>query len=149
MPRENGIDEIEVHVATLCLDERDGALRVLIGKRADNRKIYPDLWECGGGQVRRGQTFQEAVRTQMKDEFGLDIEILFPSGNYKIETEGKIIPGIRFVCRPKPGQTVKIDNVEIVDFKWVTPEEFGSFDLIPGLADDILQAAAMRAKLAG
>ena len=148
MPRENGIDEIEVHVATLCMEEKDGILRILIGKRAANRKIFPGLWECGGGQVRRNQTFKEAVIAQMRDEFGLDVEVLFSLDDYHIETEGKIIPGIRFVCRPKPGQAVRIDNVEIVEFHWVPPKELGSYDTIPGVAEDIHRAFDMHAKLA-
>ena len=141
MPREEGIHEIEVHVATLCLEEHNGALRILIGKRLDSRKIYPGLWECGGGQVHRNQTFKEAVVEQMRDEFGIDVDVLFPVGDYKIETEGKIIPGIRFVCRPnRPGQEVKIDSREHTDFRWITPEEVEKYEMIPGVGEDIRQA---------
>jgi 8-oxo-dGTP pyrophosphatase MutT (NUDIX family) len=140
MPRENGTDEIEVHVATLCLEERDGVLKILIGKRAANRKIYPGLWECGGGQVRKGQTFQDAVKAQMKDEFGLEADVLFPLGDYAIETEGKLIPGMRYVCRPRAGQTIRLNPVELVDYKWVTLADLPAHDTIPGLAADIQQA---------
>ena len=48
MPRENGIHEIEVHVAALCFSEKNGKTKLLIGKRAKNRQIFPDYWECGG-----------------------------------------------------------------------------------------------------
>ncbi len=147
MPRENGIDEIEVHVATLCFEKQNSVQRVLIGKRALNRKIYPGLWECGGGQVRKGQTFQGAVKTQMHDEFGLDVDVLFSLNDYKIETEGKVIPGMRFVCRPKAGQRVKIDGKEHTEFKWVTPEEVRTYDLIPGLLQDIRMALDWQTKL--
>lgn len=136
MPRETGIDEIEVHIATLCFDGD----KILIAKRTDSRKIYPGLWECGGGQVRRGQTFQEAVKAQMKDEFGLNVDVLFSTNDYKIETEGKIIPGIRFVCRPKPGQTVKLDPAEHTEYRWASPQDLPSFNLIPGLLNDLRQA---------
>lgn len=147
MPREKGIDEIEVHVATLCFETLDGVQRVLIGKRAPNRKIYPDLWECGGGQVRKGQTFQDAVRAQMHDEFGLDVDVLFSLNDYKIETEGKVIPGIRFVCRPKSSQRAKICSSEHVEFKWVTVEEMRTYDLIPGLLQDVRMALDWQKKL--
>jgi isopentenyldiphosphate isomerase len=140
MSRENGIDEIEVHVATLCLEEQDGVLRILIGKRAPNRKIYPGLWECGGGQVHKGQTFQDAVKAQMKDEFGLEVDVLFSLNDYKIETEGKIIPGICFLCSPRPGQTVRLNPAELVDYKWVTLAALSTHDTIPELASDIQQA---------
>lgn len=147
MPREKGIDEIEVHVATLCFEEQDGALRVLVAKRTGSRKIHPGLWECGGGQVRKGQTFQDAVKTQARDEFGLEIDVLFSANDYKIETEGKVIPGIRFVCRPKPGQTVKLDPAEHTEFRWVAPDDLSSLPAIPGLAEEVRQAVVLYKKL--
>lgn len=140
MPREEGIDEIEVHVATLCIDDRDDRPLILIGKRTETRKIFPGLWECGGGQVRRNQTFRDAVKAQMRDEFGLEIDVLFSLDDYSIETDHKIIPGIRFVCRPRPGQTIHLNPAELTEFKWITVDEMLSFPMIPGLDSDIRRA---------
>lgn len=140
MAREDGIDEIEVHVATMCVEEKDGQPRVLIGKRTDQRKLYPGLWECGGGQVRQGQTFQEAVKAQARDEFGLEVDVLCSLNDYAIKTGDKIIPGIRFLCRPHPGQSVRINPSEFDEFKWATPAELPALAMIPGLEADIAAA---------
>ncbi|NTU76651.1 MAG: NUDIX domain-containing protein [Alphaproteobacteria bacterium] len=147
MPREKEIHEIEVHVAGLCLEEREDSLYVLIGKRAANRNLFPDFWECGGGQVHRNETFTEAVKRQMNEEFGLEVDVMFPFRSYSIKTENKIIPGVGFVCVPRGGQKIQIDNVELVDHKWVTPKDMKDYATIPGLCEDVQIGIEMYLKL--
>lgn len=147
MPREQGIHEIEVHVSCLCLEKREGKLHFLIGKRSSNRQLFPNLWECGGGQVNTNETFPKAVMRQMHEEFGLDVDVLFPYRDYAINAEGKIIPGVGFVCVPNSKQDVKIDNIELIDFKWVTQDSISNYDMIEGIPADVAKGIEMYEKL--
>ena len=137
MQREKEIHEIEVHVAGLCIRESSGDIDFLIGKRAADRLIFPGFWECGGGQVHKGESFVDAVKFHMKEEFGIDVEVLFPFATYRIELKDKMIPGLRFICRIKNGETVNIDQQELVDFRWISLKEIDNFDMIPGLIEEI------------
>jgi 8-oxo-dGTP pyrophosphatase MutT (NUDIX family) len=109
--------------------------------------IFPSFWECGGGQVHKGESFIEAVKYHMKEEFGLNVEVLFPVCTYTINLPNKVIPGIRFVCHLKDPQDIHIDGEEIVDHKWILPSELKHFNLIPGLSDDVLLAVEYYKKL--
>lgn len=91
-----------------------------------------------GGQVHIGETFVEAVQLQMIEEFGIEVDVLYPFCTYCIDLENKIIPGIRFICKPKARQEVHIDNKEIVQYRWASIEKLSNINMIPGLKEDIL-----------
>jgi len=142
--RESHIDRIEVHVSGICFHEHN----VLVAKRSSTRKIYPGFWECGGGQVRIGENFEEAVLRQLKEELGVTAQIIKPFKTYEIqapETNQKKIPGLRFVCRLlgfMDGSSPKISN-EHTEWKLLAIEELGKVKLIPGLKEDILEAYSL------
>jgi isopentenyldiphosphate isomerase len=139
MQREKEIHEIEVHVASLCIRETLTNFEFLIGKRANDRLIFPGFWECGGGQVHKGKSFIEAVEYHMKEEFGIQVDVLFPFCTYKIDLKEKMIPGVRFICRVRPNETVKIDHQELVDHRWISLAEINDYNMIPGLREDIMK----------
>ena len=141
MARENGIHKIEVHVAGFCFDlEHEEGPRCLIAKRASTRELYPDLWECGGGQMKAGESFPKALTRQFLEEFGLDIEVLFPFGDYFIPTENDGIPGMKFVCSTSGEQDVILDPEEHTQYAWVREEDLKKYTLIDGLAEDIAES---------
>ncbi|WP_066794514.1 NUDIX domain-containing protein [Sphingomonas soli] len=141
MTREDGIHRIEAHVSGVCISS-EGHDRVLLGKRADWRQLFPSHWECGGGQVLLNQSFDEAVRAHLHDEFGLTIGTVQPFCTYAIQlSDGGVIPGLRFVCPISPEAQVTIDNRQIVEFAWVPLEKLPDYRTIPGLAEEILEGA--------
>jgi len=83
--REDGVGLIEAHVSGVCFS---GDL-VLVAKRAQNREIYPNLWECGGGQVRPGENFEEAVLRQLEEELGVKAKVIAPFKAYEILPKGE------------------------------------------------------------
>ncbi len=147
MQREKGIHLIEAHVAAICFVQKSNEIKLLIGKRAADRMIFPSFWECGGGQVHKGETFIEAVKYHMKEEFGIEVEVLFPVCTYAINLPDKVIPGIRFVCHLKGHQDIHIDGEEIIDYKWILPSELNHFNLIPNLSDGVMLALKYYKKL--
>lgn len=137
MARENGVHKIEVHVAGLCFEKREGAWHCLIGRRTGSRQLYPGLWECGGGQLHEGETFPGALTRQMREEFGVQIKNILPLKTYAIEAEGKIIPGVVCLCRRADEGEVTIDRAEFSDFAWITAMDLSKYDLIPGVKEDL------------
>lgn len=138
--REEKIREIEVHVAGFCFSGD----KVLVLKRSPSRKLYPNLWECGGGAVRPGENFEEAAIRQMKEEAGVIVKPLNAFKTYEIpmpDSEQKKIPGLRFVCEiigfiGREPQT----SAEHTEWKWVGIDGLDGLDFIPGLKEDIREA---------
>jgi 8-oxo-dGTP diphosphatase len=84
--REHQRHLIEVHVAGICYRETQSAIEVLIAKRRDDRDLYPGKWECGAGQVKAGENFEQAIRRQMTDELGISIKNVIAFRTYEIKT---------------------------------------------------------------
>ena len=59
-----------VHVAVALL-VRDGS--VLLGHRRADRRWYPDCWDLVGGHVEAGETPEQALRRECREEIGIDV----------------------------------------------------------------------------
>lgn len=150
--REDEIHQIEVHVAGVCL-KREDELKVLVGKRNNKRRLYPGLWECGGGQVHRKEYFEEAIKRQFMEEFGIVVEPLRVLGDYKIvdRENDVIIPGIKFLCRfvdYLDGQVI-LNKAEFSEYRWILSNELDAYEFIPGIKDDIREAIRLYQEILG
>jgi 8-oxo-dGTP pyrophosphatase MutT (NUDIX family) len=144
--RETKRHLIEVHVAGICLRETEYDIEVLIAKRKENKELYPGKWECGGGQVKIGETFEEAIKRKMKEELGVIVKKVLVFGTYEIDTPGleqKLIPGMKFVCffdSYVDGKKPKIKEDAFSEWKWQSINKLSEIDFIPGIKDEILVA---------
>ena len=137
--REDGPDRIEAHVAGICLREcRKKTWKILAAKRSQNRDLFPGKWECGGGKVRPGEGFENALRREMLEEFGVRVDPWFVMGVYEIHVRSpqRVIPGVRFVCLWQAG-IVKLDKREFSAYKWLDLPLRESLDWIGGLEEAI------------
>lgn len=145
--REKKIHRIEVHVAGICfLGDR-----VLIAKRNSHRNLYPNLWECGGGQVRQGENFEEALIRGQREELGVEIQpmkMLKNLGTYEISTadpEQPKIPGVKMVCEIVGfvfGKEPKI-TAEHSQWKFISENEVDEYEFISRIKEEIKEAYAL------
>lgn len=144
--RESKQHKIEVHVAGICFRETDYDIEVLIAKRKENKELYPGKWECGGGQIKMGENFEEAIKRKMMEELGVIVSKFVVFGTYEINVpnlEQKKIPGIKFVCLLEGfvnGKEPKIKEDAFSEWRWQSINNLGVIDFIPGIKDEILVA---------
>lgn len=134
--REEGVDLLEVHVAGVCVRRTETGWRVLVAKRQTSRSLYPGKWECGGGQVRRGEGFASALKRQFFEEFGLEVQVYDPMKVYEIHLAAgqKIIPGVRILCEASLGD-VRLNNREFSEFRWLDLPVTAELDWIGGIKE--------------
>jgi 8-oxo-dGTP diphosphatase len=132
-------DQLEVHVGVICF-KKD---KVLILKRSPERRLYPNLWECGGGKVRPGESFIDACKREMKEEAGIEIEYIDIVKIYQILLNKNYkIPGVVFAFKVNSfldGGKPKISE-EHTEYKFISEDEINDYDFIKGIKDDIKQA---------
>jgi mutator protein MutT len=98
--------------------------KLLICKRADDRDHAPGQWEALGGRVEQGETLEQAVKREAKEETGLDVEIVEPIYTFRFlrGLEKAEHLGVSFWCKYLGGEVV-IDSHEHSEFRWARPEE--------------------------
>lgn len=108
-----------------ALIEDDG--KFMIFQRPQN-KSQALLWEFVGGKVEKGETKQQALVRECKEEIDVDIEVeeLFAESIYNYPE--KTVHLAVFKSKILQGE-VKL--LEHIDFKWITKEEFCSYEFCP------------------
>lgn len=100
----------KVSVAALVFNDRGQVLLVNSPWRG---------WEYPGGLIESGETFEEALRREIREEAGVEVEILRFVGICK--NLEKDIVNIDFVCRYIGGElTPSEESTEVI---WAEPEE--------------------------
>lgn len=114
-------------VAACALVDADG--RVLLAQRPEGKQLA-GLWEFPGGKVEPGETPEECLIRELREEIGIETKVAclapltFASHSY--EDFHLLMP--LFVCRrfegtavPKEGQTLK----------WVRPRQMRDYPMPP------------------
>lgn len=91
---------------------------ILLTKRSLKDDFMPGYWELAGGGIDYGETPQEGLRREIKEECGLEIEIVKPiaANTYFIKDLQRI--EITFLCKAKTPINIKLSS-EHTEYKWL------------------------------
>ncbi len=100
--------------------------KYLLLKRAATKDFAAGVWECVTGRVDQGEGFEDAVRREVREEVGLEVDIDFIIGTthfYRGEPgpETEII-GVVYACTIAGTPRIRI-SPEHSEYRWVTAEE--------------------------
>ena len=106
---------------------RDGD-RYLVGQRAAN-KAQGGLWEFMGGKIEPGETPEQALARECREELALEIENEHIIDSVVHEYPEKTIRLTLISCSPKSGSVPKA--LEHQQIRWVTRSEMDALDFAP------------------
>jgi 8-oxo-dGTP diphosphatase len=100
-----------------------------------NRAPSEGLWTLPGGRIEPGETPEQCVAREIKEELGLTLYglrklIVLTHGPYRLQT---------FATQTWDGE-IGPDPVEIRDWRWVRPQHLLNLPTTPGLAG-VIEAA--------
>ena len=100
---------------------RDG--RLLITRRPEN-KMLGGLWEFPGGKQENGETLEECLAREIKEELGVDIDVGESFTSVKHAYSHFSITLHTFHCQLHNG---KSRSIGVDDFAWVAPAELNDY----------------------
>ncbi len=118
-----GTEIIEVVGALI----KDGG-RYLVGQRAAN-KSQGGLWEFIGGKIELGETPEQALARECREELDLEIKNERIIDSVVHEYPEKTIRLTLIECMPKSGSVPRANEHQ--DIRWVTREEMESMSFCP------------------
>ncbi|MFQ6040543.1 MAG: NUDIX hydrolase [Candidatus Poribacteria bacterium] len=100
----------------------DGNARVLLAQRSNNKKLDPGLWETIGGTIEFGESPEECLRREIKEELGCEVKnlILFNIYNYFVKNNLQLIS---IVYLATIAGIPKFNKDEIQDLRWFSEDE--------------------------
>ena len=102
--------------------------RYLVGQRAAN-KSQGRLWEFMGGKIEPGETPEQALARECREELALEIENEHIIDSVVHEYPEKTIRLTLILCSPKSGSVPKA--LEHQQIRWVTRSEMDALDFAP------------------
>lgn len=114
--------------------------KFLAGRRTMDEIAFPGKWTVPGGKVENGESIEQAVRQEIKDEAGVEVGHIFYVGNFKFKRpDDYYVIGLEFGCQYKSGQPKAGEDMETM--RWLTIEEAEQLDFIPGVVDYVKRAS--------
>ena len=119
---QRGVDFIGVGVGALIVDAQG---RLFLAQRGPLAKNERGLWEFPGGAVEFGERLADALRREMREEFGIEIEVLelLDVVDHILPGEGQHWVSPTFLCRVVSGEAVIREPGKCSAIGWFKPEE--------------------------
>lgn len=105
---------------------------MLIKRTTEARGDYYH-WEFSGGRLEFGESPMQALKREINEETGLEVEklILLNAWN-SFKDECTEIIGLTYICTAN-GDNVMLSK-EHSDYEWVTYEEMNDYNLVKGMS---------------
>lgn len=121
---EKGKNTVQVVAALIC-DKQNG--KILICQRPKDKKRGL-LWEFPGGKVEPGESKEEALLRECREELGINLAVGGIYASLVHRYEDITIELTLFKAVIKSG---KIKKLEHNDIRWIEPKEVCRFDFCP------------------
>ena len=119
---KRGIDYIGVGVGAIIVNEQN---QLFLARRGPLAKNERGLWEFPGGAVEFGERLSEALRREIREEYGIEIEIgpLLDVVDHILPEEGQHWVSPTYVCALRSGQPRILEPGKCSEIGWFAPHE--------------------------
>lgn len=114
----------------------DGGVAVIIKNnrhfliRQSKNKPLAGKWRHPGGSFKKGETPKEGIKREVKEETGFDVKV--EETPLQIEKNDYLLNYFGFYKAKLIKENLSVDEKEIDDYGWFTPEEIAKLDLMKG-----------------
>jgi mutator protein MutT len=117
-----GTDYIGVGVGAIIEDDRG---RLFLARRGPKAKNERGLWEFPGGSVEFGERLADALRREIREEYGVEIAVgeLLDVADHILPGEGQHWVSPSYLCRIVSGTPAIREPEKCSEIGWFAPAE--------------------------
>lgn len=111
--------------------------------------LHPGLWDLPGGGLGVGESLEECLVREVREETGFRITLLQPVDAWTVRNtlrSGESFSGVIvcYECRTSATRPPRLDQSEHRDFAWVSQRALSNFDGLPEQFAAIRKAFSLR-----
>ncbi len=117
-----GVDYIGVGVGAIIVDAEG---RVFLAKRGAKAQNERGLWEFPGGAVEFGETLRDALKREIREEYGMTIEVgdLLTVTDHILPDEKQHWVSPSYICRIVAGTPTIVEPEKCDEIGWFALED--------------------------
>jgi mutator protein MutT len=113
---KSGKNYIGVGVGALILNEKG---ELFLSRRGEKSRNEVGLWEFPGGEVEFGEKLEEAVKREVREEFGFSVKIIKQLNTFDhILGENEHWIAVAFLCEHESGEAEIQEPGKCAEFGW-------------------------------
>lgn len=118
---KRGVDYIGVGVGAIIVNELKEVFLARRGPRAKNER---GLWEFPGGSVEFGERLADALKREIREEYGVEIEVgpLLDVSDHILPAEGQHWVSPTYICKIACGQPRILEPEKCTEIGWFALE---------------------------
>ena len=124
MPMSKQLKKLPLAVCAAVIEEGG---KILLTERPIDKQ-QGGFWEFPGGKIDPGESPQQALKRELREELGIGIEVgpVLETVYHHYDWGSVLI--IAYRCKKLSG---KIEHLEVSDHAWVEPERFSAYPILP------------------
>jgi len=116
-------------IITVCIFLHiDG--KVFIGRRSKTKSFLPGKWELSGGHIEFGETVEEGLRRELREELNMEIIVgnIYSEFTYVMnEGSDHVIEVLYFATMKNPKQEISLNEESHDDYIWLSENEVNTY----------------------
>lgn len=125
---KKGVDYIGVGIGAVIVDKHG---KIFLAKRGKKARNEVGCWECPGGGLEFGDSFEDTIIREMKEEFDIEVEVVDSVApfNHIIHEDKQHWVALAFICKIKKGKPKIMEPDKCEAIGWFSFDEMEGMNL--------------------
>lgn len=102
--------------------------KIFIARRSATKQFSPNRFELLGGHIDKGETPEQALVREIREELGIDVRVGRPVGAFIYQDNEGYKMEVGYLCYPLDAKEPTINSQDHSEAKWISYEQIDQFE---------------------